>query len=132
MLCMLLSKIGFGHARLFAIQSQTLFGRAGTAMNDNATNAEDKRIFIRMSIDSEAFITLPGDNQKRSCICKDLSAAGMLLDTDFDVSEGTEVLVLIPSQTAGFDDLEAMAEVMRAQVLDNNRFLLGVKITTML
>lgn len=101
-------------------------------MNDNATNAEDKRIFIRMSIDSEAFITLPGDNQKRSCICKDLSAAGMLLDTDFDVSEGTEVLVLIPSQTAGFDDLEAMAEVMRAQVLDNNRFLLGVKITTML
>ena len=95
-------------------------------------NAEEKRIFIRMSIDSEAFVTLPGDTKKHSCICRDLSAAGMSLDIGVAVNEGTEIMVLVPSQTAGFDDLEAMTEVMRSQSLDDNRYLLGVKITAML
>lgn len=97
-------------------------------MDDTFDKGQDKRFFIRMEIDTEAFYQLDDESTQHRCTCRDLSAAGMSLTTESQVAVGTHLSVLVPSNVAGFEDLNAKAEVMRCQQQDDGHFVLGIKV----
>ena len=45
----------------------------------------EKRDFIRMPISTVAFLRFDGESEDKECVCRDLSAIGMLLETTFEV-----------------------------------------------
>lgn len=97
-------------------------------MEDTFAKGNDKRFFIRMDVDTEAFYHLEGESTQHQCTCRDLSAVGMSLTTESEIAVGSLLSVLVPSNVEGFEDLSATAEVMRCQQEDDRHFKLGIKI----
>jgi len=97
-------------------------------MDEPFAKGNDKRFFIRMDIDTDAYFQFQGKSEKYLCNCSDLSAAGMSLTTELEVLAGTIIRVLVPSHVDGFDDLNATAEVMCCQQDDSGLYKLGIKV----
>lgn len=94
-------------------------------------NYSEKRDFIRMPISTVAFIQINGESEERECVCRDLSAIGMLLETSFEVKPETLLSIKLPSTTSGFSSLSAKVEVTRCADYHDNKYLIGVKIIEM-
>lgn len=91
-------------------------------------NYSEKRDFIRMPINAAAVIKLPDEPEERRCVCRDLSAAGMLLEISREVALGTRFKITLPSHSNEFQSLEAHVTVTRCVDYHGNRFLIGVQI----
>lgn len=94
-------------------------------------NHSEKRDFIRMPISTTAFMHFDGESQEKECICRDISAEGMLLETSSEVDIGANFTVTLPSNTSGFSALSADVEVTRCVDYHEDKYLIGVKILEM-
>jgi hypothetical protein len=91
---------------------------------------QEKRSFIRMHIDTMVSFTLGSSSTQRyEARCKDISGAGMLLETNKKLVLGQKLHVEVPSEGLGFENLQALVEVIRVEAFPNKHlFLVGVVI----
>ncbi|QFY89285.1 PilZ domain-containing protein [Magnetovirga frankeli] len=92
----------------------------------------DNRDFLRMSVEAEAQLVLQGDSAHRQCRVSDLSAAGMLLLTDFVLAEADQVQVRITPGHPITPPLEAELEVVRCNQADSGQYQIACKILRIL
>lgn len=92
-------------------------------------NYEEKRDFIRMTMNATATVTWPNGEQKKVTVI-DLSATGMHLKTDTALEEGTDVVVHIESPNSQFKSMLADCSVLRCLALDDNNFDVGLQVNT--
>ena len=91
---------------------------------DRAYN--EKRDFIRMKINSQLIIR-QGDAEYRGT-CKDLSGAGMSVESDQSFELGSEVDVSIAQQGDTHLPFNATAEVSRIEPTGNDKYIIGLSI----
>ncbi len=91
---------------------------------------EEKRNFIRMKVDTlVSFIKIDGSKERYEGRCRNLSGAGMLIETDKKLSLGDRLKISIPSEGPDFSPLDANVEVVRVDpVPDMHKFMVGVVI----
>ncbi len=88
---------------------------------------DEKRDFIRMKVDTVVTFTRIDSKDRHEARCRDLSGAGMLLETDKKLSLGDRLRVMIPSERSGFSALEAIVEVVRVEAQPSmHKFQIGV------
>lgn len=95
-------------------------------MSATSKTAEEKRIFHRWKIDSEVAIDCKGE--KSTALCKDLSGAGMLIESDKTFSVGDEMTVLIEKKDETHLPFNAVAEVSRIEDGAAGKFIIGLSI----
>lgn len=93
----------------------------------NNRNFEEKRNFIRMSMNASADLTL-ADGQSLKVTCIDLSANGMSVKATHAVNEGAKINVKIESPNAQFQSMDATGTVVRAVAMPDGSFELGVEL----
>ncbi len=90
---------------------------------------EEKRGFIRMKVDTMVTFTRLEGKDRYEGRCRNLSGAGMLLETEKKLEIGDRLRVTIPSEGPDFSPLDAVVEVVRVTPLpDLHFFRLGVVI----
>ncbi|MGC1509561.1 PilZ domain-containing protein [Ketobacter sp. MCCC 1A13808] len=90
---------------------------------------EEKRGFIRMKVDTMVTFTKLNGKERYEGRCRNLSGAGMLLETEKKLMMGDRLKVTIPSEGPDFTPLDAVVEVVRVTPLPNLHFFrLGVVI----
>jgi hypothetical protein len=90
---------------------------------------DEKRNFIRMKVDTMVTFTRAESKERYEGRCRNLSGAGMLLETQKKLEMGERVRVTIPSEGPDFSPLEAIVEVVRViPQPDLHIFRLGVVI----
>jgi len=91
---------------------------------------EEKRNFIRMKVDTMVtFCKADGGKERYEGRCRNLSGAGMLLETQKKLELGDRLRVTIPSEGPDFSPLDAIVEVVRViPEPDLHMFRLGVVI----
>lgn len=95
------------------------------ALNDR--DYEEKRNFIRMTMNASAVLTI-NETQKIEVTCIDLSATGMAIETEDPVAEGASVNVNIQSPNAQFSSMAANGKVIRCRQLPSGNYELGVEL----
>lgn len=95
-------------------------------MSQNDRDYSEKRDFIRMRIGTAGTLSFEGRDFAMHCL--DLSATGMQVEADTCLKPGDRVQVRIDSAYAGFQGLDAEAEVIRAAPLEGGRQSLGLAI----
>lgn len=96
-------------------------------MAQNERGFEEKRNFIRMSLNVSATLSMES-GQEIEVTCIDLSAAGMAIETAELVPMNSKVHVSIQSPSTQFNSMSADGQVTRSRDLGNGRFELGVEI----
>ncbi len=86
----------------------------------------EKRDYIRMRINSVVNIRQAGNNYKG--ICKDLSGAGMLIETSEPFKVGTELEISIEQKTETHLPFDAIAEVSRVDDGPDENYTVGLAI----
>lgn len=76
-------------------------------------NYDEKRNFIRMKVDTMVTFTKIDGKERYEGRCRNLSGAGMLLETKKKLEMGERLRILIPAEGPGYAPLEAMVEVVR-------------------
>ena len=95
--------------------------------SDRAYN--EKRSFIRMRIDADISFTIENQSETYSGRCKNISGAGILIETEKKVDTGTKLEVTVPSESPDIDNLDAIVEVMRVEAQpEKHLFILGTVI----
>lgn len=94
------------------------------------TKADEKRIFHRWKIDSEVLIEFQGSNSKG--LCKDLSGAGMLIETEQNFAVGDAMKVSIEKKDETHLPFNAQAEVSRVEEGEAGRYIVGLAIKEIL
>ena len=90
---------------------------------------DEKRNFIRMKVDTMVTFTRADGKERYEGRCRNLSGAGMLLETQKKLEIGERIRVTIPSEDPDFAPLEAIVEVVRViPQPDLHKFRLGVVI----
>ncbi|MEJ2680766.1 MAG: PilZ domain-containing protein [Gammaproteobacteria bacterium] len=74
---------------------------------------EEKRSFIRMKIDAMVSFSIEGKNERYEGRCKNISGAGLLLETPKKIPLGTRINVIIPSENSTIDNLSATVDITR-------------------
>lgn len=98
-------------------------------MSLNDRSYQEKRDFIRMRIDADINFLIEGKTERYSGRCKNISGAGILIETDKKLEVGTVLEVVVPSESTEIDNLEASVEVIRVEAQPNSHsFLLGTVI----
>ena len=92
--------------------------------------AAEKRIFHRWKIDSLVQIECKGKHS--TALCKDLSGAGMLVETDQPFSVGDELKVSIERKEETHLPFNAMATVSRIEEGEAGKQILGLSIREIL
>ena len=87
---------------------------------------QEKRHFTRMRINTLVTFTVEGKNGSYEARCKNISGAGMLLETDQSLELGSKIHLTIPSEQSTSNNLNVLTEVVRAKPLANNKFELGI------
>lgn len=87
----------------------------------------EKRSFMRMNMDAPAVLQMEDGTQKH-CICKDLSAVGMLIEVDQALPIGTRFQVHLPALTGQFAPLDAAVLVQRVDEMGSGKYQLGLEI----
>jgi len=98
-------------------------------MSLNDRNYEEKRNFIRMTMNASAKLTIKG-GESIEVTCLDLSANGMAIQTSKPVAVGANVYVSIQSPNEHFQPMSADGKILRCESLESGEFELGVEITT--
>ena len=88
----------------------------------------EKRDFIRMTANSEITYQEIGETQARQGQCINLSAAGILFETDHHVEPGTLVQINITPQLAVVKPLDATIKVLRASKNTDGKFAIAGEI----
>ena len=94
------------------------------AMNERTYN--EKRDFIRMKINTQLSIRQGGQDYQG--ICKDLSGAGMSVETNQSFEVGSELEVSIAQQGETHLPFNATATVTRVEANDNDSYSIGLSI----
>ena len=90
----------------------------------------EKRNFTRMKIDTMITFTLEGRNDRYEARCKNISGAGLLLETEKKLEEGSKINVSIPSESGDIENLNASADVIRClEMKDQHKYEIGCIIT---
>ncbi len=97
------------------------------SQNDHAYS--EKRDYIRMRL--EAPVTLLYAGKELPALCLDLSSTGMQLEAESALSLGDKVRVHIASDHNELRGLDAQAEVVRVNTLEDGRQALGLAIISM-
>ncbi|TGG95951.1 PilZ domain-containing protein [Natronospirillum operosum] len=90
----------------------------------------EKRGYMRMNMDAPATLKLADGTQKH-CTCKDLSAIGMLLETDTAIPLDDTLEVHVPAFSNQFSPLDAEVRVTRVDEPEPGLYHLGVEILQM-
>ena len=69
---------------------------------------DEKRNFIRMRVDTVISFTRLEGKERYEGRCRNLSGAGMLLETDKKLTIGDRLKVTVPSEGPNFAPLDAM------------------------
>lgn len=85
---------------------------------------DEKRDFIRMTVDAK--VTLTVDGHPIAATCRDLSSTGFQLDAPTSLTAGDIVEVYVPSHNPNLDGLKAKAKVIWTKTSDTGRQLLGL------
>lgn len=96
-------------------------------MGINDRSYEEKRNFIRMTMNATARLTVNG-NQSIQVTCIDLSAGGMSIQSKEAVTPGTSIHVNIESPNAQFQSMDANGKVLRCEEKVTGGFDIGVQI----
>ena len=89
----------------------------------------EKRNFIRMRIDAVITFSVEGKAEKYTGRCKNISGAGILIETDKKLDIGTRLEVTVPSESPDIDNLDAIVEVMRVESFpEKHNYMLGTVI----
>ena len=91
---------------------------------------ENKRDFFRMLINTECELVASetAGNRQLTAVCKDMSATGMAILTDTEISMGTAVEVSIESSNTHFASLQASCKVVRCQHQPGEGYLIGLEV----
>lgn len=101
-------------------------------MNLTERTYEEKRNFIRMKVDTIVSFTRAESKERYEGRCRNLSGAGMLLETDKKLKIGDRLRVTVPSEGPDFSPLDASVEVVRVDAVPNlHKFMIGVVIRKM-
>jgi len=87
---------------------------------------QEKRNFTRMRINTPVTFTIEGKTASHEAKCKNISGAGMLLETDQSLELGTKIRLTVPSEQSASHNLNVLAEVVRAKTLANGKLELGI------
>lgn len=88
---------------------------------------EEKRNFIRMRLDAAIHFTVAGQTQTYEGKCKNISGTGVLIESSASFEPGTQLHIVIPSESAEIDDLHTVAEVLRVKSLSDQKFELATE-----
>lgn len=87
---------------------------------------EEKRSFIRMKMDAMVSFSIEGKQGRYEGRCKNISGAGVLLESAKKLPIGTRIQVIIPSESRDLDNLNATVEIMRVIAHpDQHKYELG-------
>jgi hypothetical protein len=89
---------------------------------------DEKRTFMRMTVDSPVRFTVDGETAPREGIARDLSAIGISITTGDPVAAGASVLITLPSASAMVAPLRVRGEVLRCSQMADNSYELGIGI----
>ena len=95
-------------------------------MSNNDRSYNEKRDFIRMKINSQ--LTIRQDGQDYAGVCKDLSGAGMSVESEQSFALGSEIEVSIAQQGETHLPFNATTEVSRVETTENGQFSIGLSI----
>jgi hypothetical protein len=96
-------------------------------MSMNDRDYEEKRNFIRMTMNATAKLTVNG-NKAIEVTCIDLSAGGMTIQSTEAIAPGTSIQVNIESPNAQFRSMNAKGEVLRCETAESGRYDLGIQL----
>lgn len=99
-------------------------------MSATETKAGEKRIFHRWKIDSEVTIECNGESSK--ALCKDLSGAGMLIETQQLFTVGDPLTVAIEKKDETHLPFNAITEVSRIEEGAAGKYIVGLSIVEIL
>jgi hypothetical protein len=109
--------------------NNTVPSERGRMILSERANYEEKRNFIRMKVDTVVTFTKAEGKERYEGRCRNLSGAGMLLETNKKLEMGDRLKVVIPSEGPDFSPLEAIVEVVRViPEPDLHKFRMGVVI----
>lgn len=95
-------------------------------------NYEEKRNYIRMKVDTAVYFTKTNSNERYEGRCRDLSGAGMLLETEKKLKLGDRLSVTVSPKGNDFSPLHAQVEVVRVDPRPHlHTFMAGVAIKKM-
>ena len=94
-------------------------------------NYSEKRDFIRMKTDSLLKFKEAGSVAVYEGKCVNISAAGVLFETDHPVNPGTLVEINITPELAVVKPLDATIEVLRSSPTNNGNFAIAGQIKDM-
>ena len=93
----------------------------------NEKTADEKRDFVRMSINSHVDIRYAGNSYP--AVCKNLSGAGMSLETIQSFDIGTVLQITIQQENTKLQPFVADASVARVDAGQDGKFMIGLSIT---
>ena len=93
----------------------------------NSNDYCEKRSYMRMQTEIPATLKI-NHLQSAKCICKNLTAKGMLVECDTPIAEGKQVSINIPATSGNYSSLKALLQVLRCEKQKEGRFLLGTEI----
>ncbi len=96
-------------------------------MGMNDRNYEEKRSFIRMTMNASAKLVVNGNNPIE-VTCIDLSAGGMTIQSKEAISPGTDITVNIESPNEQFRSMDGQGKVLRCDQLENGDYDIGVQL----
>lgn len=91
---------------------------------DEKRNYEEKRDFIRMTINAKVILTVKG--QTIAATCHDLSSTGFQLKAPTELGAGDIIDVYVPSDNPKLDGLKAKAKVIWTKTNETGGQLLGL------
>lgn len=93
----------------------------------NKKSEQEKRNFTRMRINTNVTFTVDGQDSVYQGRCKNISGAGMLLQTNHTFPLGTYLHLTVPSDQAEAHNINVLAEVKRVDTLEEHgQFELGI------
>ncbi len=98
-------------------------------MNNAMKDYSEKRDFIRMQVDTDIDLRVEGTDTRIRGRCVDLSATGMAVELNQELSEGIKVHASLASHNPEFPPFETLTRVLRCeQQGEGGAWLIGLEI----
>ena len=83
-------------------------------------NFDEKRDYYRMTTESPITFNLIGENNQHAGTCINLSAGGVLIDTEQEIATNSQLEINITPKMAMVPPLHAIVEVLRVEENDTS------------
>ncbi|THB72259.1 MAG: PilZ domain-containing protein [Gammaproteobacteria bacterium] len=93
------------------------------ALNDKGYR--EKRDFFRMMVEAEVQYTVEGSSEKYIGQTEDLSATGIMFNTDHNLKVGQKIVIEVLPNTNQLNALKATVDIIRVDVNDKGRFVVA-------